>query len=185
MQFQKILSYDVYGQDPSRRFDYVCSLLDQSIDPPSLESSQLTAGQRAVFISPRLRAISCLNSETATEVTIVPALNEIPFDLRLGCTAEEFAAKGSVVVRQTFIKLFVEDKLNISHHDLKNEFDYLLSLSEQNKDALAVSHTFRLKLLETYLKTNQKLFAEPTLIHNYLNPTVHFAHFGSFIDIYI
>jgi hypothetical protein len=183
MQFQKILSYDVYGQNPAKRFDYICSLLDQTIDPTSLEPSLINANDKAVYISPRARALSCLNQDTALSITILQSLNEVPFALKSVCTAADFERQGSTAVRQAFLDLFIADRLDLSHKQLKAELDYLLTLSKDNPDALAISHTFRLRLLQTYLKTNRELFNEPKLILEYLDPNVHWADFGSFVSL--
>ena len=183
MKFQKILSYDVYGSDHTSRFNYVCSLLNQTTDPDTLEPKKIIGEAKAVFISPRKRALTCLNQDRAISITILPELNEIPFDLKLGCTAAEFQTHGSLAVRRAFLELFVTNKLGLSHKILKAELDYLLELSAKNTEALAISHTFRLRLLETYHQTDRQLFAEPALIKKYLDPTVHWADFGSFIDI--
>ena len=183
MQFQKILSYDVYGTHKEGRFNRVCNLLNQTLDPSTLEPAGLSAENKDVFISPRKRAISCLNQVTANSITVLPALNEIAFDLERVCTHAEFEAKGSVAVRSAFLELFIKNQLSINHKTLQEECEHLLTISKDNPDALAISHTFRLRLLETYLKTNRQLFEEPTLLSKHLNPKEHWADFGSFIPM--
>ena len=183
MHFQKILSYDVYGTHKEGRFTHVCALLNQTSDPDTLEPAMLATHSKDIFISPRKRAIGCLNQTTAISVTVLPALNEIPFDLARVCTPTEFETNGSVAVRSAFLTLFINNQLSINHRNLQEECEYLLTISKDNPDALAISHTFRLRLLETYLKTNRQLFSEPTLIQKYLNPNEHWADFGSFIPM--
>lgn len=185
MHFQKILSYDVYGTHREGRFTHVCSLLNQTNDPDTLEPAKLFADNTHVFISPRKRAIGCLNQTTAVSVTILPALNEIPFDLERVCTPAELEARGSVAVRSAFLQLFINNQLSINHKTLQEECEYLLTISKDHPEALAISHTFRLRLLETYLKTNRRLFDEPALIQEHLNPKEHWADFGSFIPMSI
>jgi len=178
MQFQKILSYGVYGNKSTNKYTHVCALLKQTIDPSSSQKGQLDADGKLVFISPRTRAISCLNVDTTTTVRVEPALNEIPFDLMRYCSAEEFADKGSTAVREAFLHLFVTNQLAISHKKLQTEFEHILALSHEYPDALAISHTFRLRLLQTYLKTDQDLFADPKQVYNHLDPTEHWLSFG-------
>ena len=183
MRFQKILSYDVYGSEQTARFDRVCSLLNQTIDPPSDAPDGLNAHNAVVFSSPRLRAITGIDCDTASEVIIEPALNEIPFELRQCCTADDLEARGSVAVREAFLYLFCNNQLATPHQELQSEFEHILTLSSENPDALAVSHTFRLRLLDVYVKTGRTLFERPESIHEYLNPAEHWLAFGSFVQI--
>jgi hypothetical protein len=183
MHFQKILSYDVYGPHQEGRFKYVCNLLNQTVDPCTLEPKMLTAHSKDVFISPRRRALSCLNQATAPSVTVVPALNEIPFDLERVCTSADFELNGSVAVRSAFLELFTNNQLALNHKTLQDECEHLLTISKDNPEALAISHTFRLRILETYLKTNRQLFDEPALLQKHLNPKEHWADFGAYIHM--
>lgn len=182
MEIIKILPYDVYGGDVSK-YKYVCDLLMQTIDPVSLEPGKLNCRNLYVYTSPRRRAITCINVDTAKSIIINESLNEIPFSLRRYCSEENFIQYGSVAVRKAFNDSFVNDDLGISHQKLQYEIKEILHLHEVSRPVLCVSHTFRMKCIEVYNQIGDRMFKEPGQIRKFINPKKHLFHFGEEIAV--
>ena len=170
MYIQKILEYDVYANTTgTARYQHVLKLLNQSIDPKTLLPNSINCGQQAVLISPRRRAISCIQTDTTASITVSPELNEIPFSLQEFCSEEDFLKHGSTAVRTAFAEAFIENRLGISHEQLQTELESIIKLSKQAKPPLCISHTFRIKLLAIYANIGDNLFQNPTTIKEHIN----------------
>ncbi len=184
LQIKKILAYDVYANTTETdRYQHVCALLEQSIDPETLLPDSLGCNQRSVLTSPRKRAVSCIKKSSASSVSISIALNEIAFSLHEFCTEEYFIKNGSTAVREAFVQAFIENRLNISHEQIQAELESILELRTQAEPPLCISHTFRMKLLEIYAITGNKLFQDPTTIKIHLDCKKHLYEFGEMIQI--
>lgn len=184
MYIKKILAYDVYAETTgTARYQHVIKLLNQSIDPETLLPNLIDCGQQAVSTSPRKRAVSCINKDSTSSISVYPALNEIAFSLQKFCSEEDFLRDGSSAVRRAFVQAFVEDKLGISHKQLQTELEGILTQSKQVEPPLCISHTFRMKLLEIYANIGGDLFQNPTIIHKYIDCDKHLYEFGETIKI--
>jgi hypothetical protein len=184
MNIQKILAYDLYSNTTgTARYQRVCAVLEQSVEPLTLHPHMLACGQQPILCSPRARARDCLDSRTATAVTITPELNELAFSLAEFCSEELFLEQGSTAVRQAFIQAFSTDKLSVSHLELKAELDFILSVKNQPHPPLSISHTFRMKLLEIYATVGAELFDQPASLEKHLDSQNHFYAFGHILEL--
>lgn len=183
MQITKILSYNVYGNHTSNRFQHVCDLLSQKSDPQSDELDSLDCKNNIVYTSPLARAVSCIAEKTVREIHTEKALSEIPFALDLFCSEEEFFHGGSTAVRKAFIIAFSQNALLLSHEILQNECDQILSIANTQRTTLCVSHSFRMKVLQAYIQYGTQLFRDPLLIKKYINPKNKMFNFGDSIYI--
>ncbi len=184
MLIQKILAYDVYNNTTgTERYQHVIALLNQSIDPISLHPDTLDCNQQAVLTSPRKRALTCINKNSALSVTTYSELNEIAFSLQDFCTENDFLENGSTAVRAAFAHAFMEDKLSISHKQLQTELINILALSKEAVPPLCVSHTFRMKLLEIYKKIGDELFSDPRIIKEHIDYKTHLYKFSEIIEV--
>lgn len=184
MYIKKILAYDVYAQTTGTAcYEHVIKLLNQSIDPETLQPNSIDCNQQVVFTSPRKRATSCIKEDSASAISLSPELNEIAFSLQEFCTEENFLKGGSTAVREAFVQAFIEDKLETSHEQLQTELESILALSKQEESRLCISHTFRMKLLEIYANIGDNLFQNPTTIKEHIDYKKHLYEFGEIIEI--
>lgn len=184
MYIKKILAYDVYAQTTgTARYEHVIKLLNQSIDPKTLQPNSIECSQRVVLTSPRKRATSCIKKDSASPISISPELNEIAFSLQEFCTEENFLKGGSTAVREAFVQAFIEDKLETSHKKLQMELKNIVTLSKQARQPLCISHTFRMKLIEIYANIGDDLFQNPTIITEHIDCEKHLYDFGEVIEI--
>lgn len=181
MKVVKILPYSVYGEI-GNAYEYVCNLLMHRVDPPSLKPSELDCRNAKVFCSPRKRALDCLNRSTASSVAVTDILDEIPFDIKPYCTPDEFKRGGSTVVRRAFIQAFVDNQLNLSRDEIQTQLEAVRKLALEHSDALAISHTFRMKLLMIYQEIGNELFRSPEVIQYHIDPHRHILQFGESIE---
>lgn len=184
MYIQKILPYDVYAKTTgTSRYMHVSNLLNQTVDPETMEPNSLDCAQQTVFTSPRRRALSCLKEDSASSVIVFTSLNEITFSLQEFCDEESFFHAGSTAVRKAFVDAFIEDKLGTSHKQIHTELENILLLRNQIKPPLCISHTFRMKLLEIYANIGDALFQKPSIIKDYIDCGKHLYKFGEIIEI--
>ena len=184
MNIQKILAYDLYTNTTgTARYQRVCAVLEQSVEPLTLHPNTLDCGHQPVLCSPRARALDCLDTRTATAVTITPELNELAFSLADFCSEERFLEQGSTAVRQAFTQAFITNQLSVSHPELKAELDFILSFKNQSHPPLGISHTFRLKLLEIYAAVGAELFDQPASLEKHLDSQNHFYAFGHVLEL--
>lgn len=184
MYIKKILAYDVYEQTSgTARYEHVIKLLNQSVDPVTLQPNSIDCGQQNVFTSPRKRAISCIKKDSASSISVSLELNEIAFPFHEFCTEENFLKSGSTAVREAFVQAFTEDKLATPHKQLQIELDNVILLSNQPEPPLCISHTFRMKLLEIYANIGESLFENPMIIQEHIDPNEHLYEFGDVIEL--
>lgn len=163
--FTKILPYDLRRSS----FDYVCSILDQTVDPPSLAPHQLRLQTDIVYHSILGRAIDCMQYEQGKTYKAQSELNEVAFTLADACTEQEWLSLGSKKVREVFIHKFLDDSLSISRVTLFNQVHGLLSNILSNaRSTTLVSHSFRMKLYEAYIFTQGRIVDVPELIREYI-----------------
>ncbi|MEI8174432.1 MAG: hypothetical protein WCG28_00605 [bacterium] len=183
--FRKILDYDLKNNKPNA-FVYVCQVLSQKIDPYSLKRKGFTLRNRVIFCSNLNRAKQCIKKDKNTKLVIIKSLNEIPFNLKLYCDKSGYKKYGSVVVRKTFKKLFIEDNLIISRKkvfkEIKELLIYIKNRYSSEKSVTIVSHSFRLKCIEAYLKTDGKITKFPKLIKKYIKDNEKTFDFGAGFD---
>ena len=183
--FRKILDYDLRRYE-SDAFIYVCRILSQKINPDSLKKQSFAPTTKITFHSELKRAKQCLKKNKSFKLIPTKFLNEIPFNLDNYCNELEYKKEGSVVVRRAFKKLFIENKLMINRNKIFNEieklFTYLKNNSNSENNVTVFSHSFRLKCIEAYLKTNKQIIKSPELIGQYISDKNKTFDFGKGFD---
>ncbi len=108
-----------------------------------------------------------------------PLLNEIRFDLHNLVTENEFEEFGSSLVRERFIMMFEENGLLERRDEIQYRIERLMMLLKNNPEGkyLLVSHSFFMKLLETYLH-EPDLFEHPELLKRTFDNKMKTYEFG-------
>jgi hypothetical protein len=178
-KFIKILGYELYPADSNiDQFNYICRVLDQRIDPETKKPKGLNSISDKLFCSPLKRAKECINIRPNLSVIHVPELSEIPFDLEMFCSREEWEDKKSVVVRKYFKEAFIDDNLLISRKKLEKQTKKVIKIAQENPRSTLVSHTFRLTIIRAHHDTNGNIFKKPNLIGRYIFDEKTIMKFG-------
>ncbi len=147
----------------------------KDFNQPIICSNLLRSKQTAQKIADRLGSYNIESLKT---------INEVKFDLNKLLSKKEFNKSGSNLVRKRFINCFIEDNLTEKRENIKKRIHSLLSYLETLPDGnyLVISHSFFMKILETYL-THKNLFEKPEILKqtlNYHNKTYNFGEGFSF-----
>ena len=94
-----------------------------------------------------------------------------------------FGVQISMAVRRAFTHAFVNDVLDVKHNELKEQLDWVLSVSKYQTPPLCISHTFRMKIIEVYRHIGKKIFVHPNSLHNYIDCKQHLVQFGATLNI--
>lgn len=181
----KILEYDRKPNDKDA-FDRLCNIASQKIDPPSLRPGSLRLNASVVFYSPLRRSAECLRMERNVLYIPTPLLKEIPFDMREMCSKEEWIREKSALVRRKFRESFMEDRLMEKRGDIfraAKEFLAQYRSFIKTSDVSAVSHSFRMKILEAFIKTKGRIEEDPSLISLYIHDDEKTFEFGEGFDV--
>ena len=164
IHFVKILAYPFLpeGQDPH---PYLEQLTTQIVDPPSLHLGEYLPLTPTVFCSPLRRAREMLAVRPDQKLRILPELREVPFSFVSLCTPEEWSTQANVIVRRRFKEAFIQDRLLVTRRVLEQEIRTVLALAAEEDPCTCISHSFRLKLIEAFLKAEGELFRVPERIH--------------------
>ncbi len=170
IKFIKIAPYDT-GKLRSDSFEYAQALLSQTINPPAIEIGSLILPEAdIIFCSPLKRAQQSAAKSLSPEIVTIDQLAEIRFDISMFTNSDQYQKFGSSVIRQAFVKAFIKNGLEQPLQDLESETEHLLDLlNMNNQNVIAISHSFRMKVIEAYILSNKQLFREPTLIKNFIN----------------
>jgi broad specificity phosphatase PhoE len=187
VSFIKTLPYDpTFGGMYSLYEGYVLSA-SQKTDPPiKLIKKPLCETTRATVFTSTLQRTQqtarLLYSDTFTAHCL---LNEIEFNLNLLVTKNQFEQHGSRIVRKRFVEVFVQNSLSESHLDMKIRIIKLLSfLKRQNTEhIICVSHSFFMKILQSYLESNGQTFKDPYIIKKYIIPSQPTYEYGQGFEI--
>ncbi len=180
IHFIKILEYDIRPND-RESFNYIYAVASQEIDPPTLKPNSLFFDTPIVFHSPLRRAVECLKIRDGTRYVPVSLLKEIPFNIRKMCSKEEWFMDGSVLVRRKFKEHFVKNQLMMNRNEILEETKKFLArcyLLSKTSEISVVSHSFRMKIIEAFIRTKGRIEKEPSLIHDYINDGIKTFGFG-------
>ena len=185
--FIKIKEYNLYPKNQTvDHFEYVCRVLNQSIDPPTEDPHGLSiATTKKIFCSPLRRAKECIITQSGAKVLYIPQLSEVPFDLKIFCSRSEWKSQKSNAVRKYFKKAFIQDKLLFTREKLRGQIREIFRIAEQNPESTMISHTFRLTLIRVYQETNGDIFQKPELIQQYISDEKRILDFGESFDLEI
>ena len=166
-------------------FSYVCGVLNQTIDPPTVCPKAIKTSTQVVFYSPLRRSSECLYRADNQSYFVSNNLKEIPFALNRFITEDDWKKEGSALVRRSFKEAFKTDRLDIKRDKLFEEIQSFLSLCKSlgEKEITAVSHSFRLKIFEAFLSTKSKIVSSPNLIENYIFDGDRTYDFGGGFEI--
>lgn len=172
----KILKYDLKTTSRGKIYDYLCSITSQEINPTTLEKNAMKLKEPVILSSSLNRAVDCIQRK---DTLILNLLNEIPFELSQLCTQEEWFNQGSLIVRKRFKEAFINDTLLIKRHLIFEQIEDLINICKKLDSEIAVvSHSFRIKLIEAYIKTKGKIKDEPDLIEGFIFDNQKTLDFG-------
>ncbi len=191
VKFIKIAKYDTkYFDESISNYKFLCDLTLQKTDVESLEKNSLKFETDVVLHSGLDRAKSCIHKvDGENEFIEMKELNEVKFDMGKMCTEGEWKNKGSKIVREKFIEFFIHDKLEISLVNLEGEIKIILEkigeIIRLGKSVSILSHSFKLKILEAYIKSDFKLFENRNLIKDYIFSDKKTYEFGEGFELNI
>lgn len=174
--------YDGYDEITTKRFD-----------PPIIEISErmsLPDGVGSILSSDALRARQTTEHYKGAEKfpsTYSPLWAEVAFSLKKLISKDEYVEHGSDLVRERFIQAFISDTLDESRDDLQKRLESCLGLlkNHQSTNVLVVSHSFFMKILEIYILTNSRLFDNPELLAEHVDPMKKLYDFNTGFDLQI
>jgi hypothetical protein len=180
----KILDYERKPLTGSE-FVHTRNLLMQKVNPPTLHPKKLSLREPILFCSKLKRARTCIITHIGQRYITTSLLNEIPFDLAKGCTVLEFRRDGSSAVRRTFKELFIADTLEMKRATIFKQIRKILAATHahHHKEYTFISHSFRMKLIEAYIKTGGQIEQKPELIHKYILDDKKTFDFGKGISL--
>lgn len=185
IQFIKTLKYETNPQGVDV-FEYLHKVTLQKIDPPSTSPIELNIRADVVFYSPLRRVAETIQKQKGVEYIETSLLQEIPFDIKKLCTRKEWETQKSVIVRRTFKEAFIKDQLPVKRSVIMQEVKELLKMclekSKQGKVAVA-SHSFRLKIIETFIKTGGELEFDPKKIEDFISDNQKTYEFGGGFNV--
>ncbi len=178
VQFIKTLPYELHPH-AINSFEYLARVALQTINPQSTADAPLAIHADIVFHSPLRRVSDTLARHQKN--TCRDYLREIPFDLKQLCTKKEWETNGSVIVRKRFKEAFIKDSLPITRRMVFAQIRAMLKecarILSPSRTAV-LSHSFRIKLIEAYIKTQGTIVEHPDRIHAYLLDTETTYPFG-------
>jgi len=186
--FRKISKYNYHSKDKKSDFEYVSSVLNQTINPHSEKAeSVITPESQIVYVSSLNRARECIKTRKGQKIITSKVLNEIPFELKSFVNEKSYLKYGSISVRKAFIKAFLDDDLLITREQLFKQIESLLKKIERSKHSIVsvISHSFRLKLIQAYISTNGKIITNPKLIRKFIKPNERTFNFEEEFEVNI
>lgn len=109
--------------------------------------------------------------EKPVEIEITPCLNEVKFSLKTLLSKEEYKYEGSNFVRKRFIEAFINDTLLEKRAQILERINGLFELLKTQpteRKIVCVSHSFFMKILQSYTEDNS-LFNNPKLLRRYFD----------------
>ncbi len=179
IQFIKTLPYDLAPKETDI-FQYLTDLGLQNIDPPTISIKPLSVTADIILYSPLKRVSKTIVKNPELLYIESDSLKEILFNLQDFCSEEDYAKFKSHIVRKKFKQFFVENQLPIKREVIFSEIKSLLSLCNaySDREIAVVSHSFRLKIIEAFIKTKGEIEHKPELIYEYLFDNKKTYEFG-------
>ncbi len=179
MLMKKIAPYNPYGDESENRYQYVCRLLLQKVDPPSIAPKSIDCMGRVTYHSTLFRAVDCIDRTNAPRLVPNRDLNEIAFNLDDYCSESVFKSEKSNAVRKAFVQGFIDDRLSERRDSLQLRVKRVSDIAINQSQTLAVSHTFFMKLFQVYWDCGELLFSHPEVLRAYIDPKKHLFPFGA------
>ena len=131
------------------------------------------------FCSSLTRGQQTAERISTVQIVKLDQLREIEFSLHNLVSKEEFESNGSSLVRERFIKSFVDDTLLEKRAEIKKRIDEVIEILLKDKnDKLVISHSFTMKMFEAYFKRALDIFENPILISEVIFPDTETYGFG-------
>lgn len=136
------------------------------------------------FCSSLTRCVQTAKIISSGKITELDELREIKFSLHDMVSKEEFERYGSSLVRERFIRGFMNDSLLERKESMRKRVCKAIKLiSQDNNDKLVVSHSFTMKIFEAYLKEGLDIFKNPDLISKVIFPETETYGFGKGFEV--
>lgn len=182
--FRKTTEYDL-KYDDNNRFLYLISLGLQKVDPAPLHVFHNLQKVDLIFCSNLSRAKDSLPL-CLKNIFLYKELKEVIFNIEDFCSEKEFYKLGSYIIRKKFKEYFIKDKLPISREKIFIEIEKVLQdlCNTSAKSILVISHSFRLKVFEAYIKTNGEIKKKPYLINKFITNKEKTYNFEEGFDHY-
>jgi len=150
-------------------FNYLKCLGLQQINPPSLAPRSIQVVTNRVYCSQLNRALECISPSDNCMVIATKALNEIIFDIESLCSRTEYENFKSQIVRKRLREAFITDSLGEPRSKIFDDVKNILKeISKLNEATTIVSHSFKLKVLEAYVRSIGAIERNPELINDYV-----------------
>lgn len=147
-----------------------------------MQKNSFISSTITIYHSNLKRSTQCIKKIKNKKYISTKFLDEIPFKLDKYCDDSRYKEEGNKAVRKIFKRLFVEDKLMIKRKQIFSQIDKLFldikNKYRSEKIITVVSHSFRLKCIEAYLKTNRKILENPKLTGEYIKNNQKTFNFG-------
>ncbi len=167
--FRKTTEYYL-GKDKSKtqKFLFLKGLGLQKINPKPSHKFKNLKKDVLIICSPLKRVL--LSMSKNTNYLIEDSLKEVLFDIFEFSSIEEFSKEGSILIRKKFKEFFIADKLPEKRKKLFKDIRKLLIRIKKLKvkEVMILSHSFKLKLIEAYIKTNGEIENNPQLINKFI-----------------
>lgn len=184
--FKKTYSYQ---SSPAHgdAFEYVSKLALQKNNPLPHKQNSVLFKQKKVFHSPLRRVEKSLAETTESHYIRDEKLKEVIFDIKKMCTREEYEESKSKIIRRKFKEFFIKDQLPQKRKELFSEIEAVLKKIRKTheNEVVVLSHSFKLKLFEAYIKTNGEIKKKPELIHKFIHDNKKTFEFGKGFTIEI
>ena len=168
-------------------FEYVSKLALQKINPLPDKQNSVSFKQKKVLYSPLRRVEKSLVRNTEDRYVCNEKLKEVIFDIKKMCTRAEYEEGKSKIVRKKCKEFFINDKIPQKRKELFSEIEAVLKelRKTHENEVVVLSHSFKLKLFEAYIKTNGEIKKKPELIHKFIHDNKKTFEFGKGFTIEI
>lgn len=168
--FQKIFSYDPTFNKRYSKFEGYSHITKQRLSPSIINLDEKIMNKYSKIYSSNLKRAIQSAKLYCDHVEILSDLNEIKFDLKHLVTEEEYNLYGSNLVREKFIKFFIEDELLESRKSIKSRVEKVLKIISELPDGryLFISHSFFMKILQIYM-VHHDIFENPEKLRKYFD----------------
>lgn len=181
---RKTFQYDPTFGNTLSRFDGYKSITLQERDPGILDHSVKTLITAETLYCSSLRRAVESAQKYEIHFSVLSDLNEILFDLTDLVSEAEFDSYGSSLVRKRFIERFIDDSLLESRESVFSRIESVLKLlkNSESETIFLISHSFFMKILESFITTQGKIVNQPELIKNFIIPEQKTYDFGMGFD---
>jgi hypothetical protein len=129
-----------------------------------------------------VRVVDTLSTSDGSTYVPDALLREVPFDLARFVTRDEWLVRGSVSVREAFLRAFTEDALLVPRNVVLDEVSAVFTRLS-SIEAYAVTHSFRLALLSAYCVSGRELVSDPAVFALHFDTSKKRFGFGQWLTM--